>query len=63
MDKLFLLTYTCIGYDGFRHERTAWFSSEGEMKVFLNKSAEKGEQPEVDMAIEILSYRSIDDIE
>lgn len=61
--KLFLLTYTCIGYDGFRHERTTWFSSEAEMKVFLNKSAEKGEQPEVDMAIEILSYRSIDDIE
>ena len=60
MDKLFLLTYTCIGYDGFRHERIAWFSSEGEMKDFLKKSEEKGELPEVDMAIEILSYRNID---
>ena len=60
MDKLFLLTYTCIGYDGFRHERTAWFSSESEMKDFLKKSEEKGELPEVDMAIEILSYRNID---
>ena len=63
MDKLFLLTYTCIGYDGYRRERIAWFSSEDEMKVFLKKSTEKGEQPEVDMAIEILAYRSIDDIE
>ena len=43
MDKLFFLTYTCIGYDGYRRERIAWFSSEDEMKVFLNKSAEKGE--------------------
>ena len=60
MDKQFLLTYTCIGYDGFRHERIAWFSSEEEMKDFLKKSEEKGELPEVDMAIEILSYRNID---
>jgi hypothetical protein len=63
MDKLFLLTYTCIAFDGFRRERTAWFASEDEMRVFLNKSAEKGEQPEVDMAIEILSYRTIEGLD
>lgn len=62
MDKLFMLTYTCIGYDGFRHERVAWFSSEAEMREFLSKSKDKGELPEVDMAIEILSYRNLDDI-
>lgn len=62
MDKLFMLTYTCIGIDGFRHERTAWFASENEMREFLNKSKDKGELPEVDMAIEILSYRNLDDI-
>lgn len=60
MDKLFLLTYTSVGNDGFRHERNAWFSSEEEMKRFLKKAEEKGEFPEVDMAIEILGYRNID---
>lgn len=30
---------------------------------FLSKSKDKGEQPEVDMAIEILLYRSIDGLE
>ena len=54
MDKLFLLTYTCMGNDGFRHERNAWFSSEDEMKDFMKKSEEKDEKPEVDMAIEIM---------
>lgn len=63
IDKFFMLTYTSIGYDGFRHERIAWFSSEDEMKVFLNKSKENGEQPEMDMAIEILEHRRLDNME
>jgi hypothetical protein len=57
MDKRFLLTYTILESDGFRHMRYAWFQSEEELRMFLKKANEK--EIETDLAIEILSHREI----
>jgi hypothetical protein len=59
MDKFFLLTYTILGEDGFYHSRYAWFQTEDEMRMFLEKSAAKGDVIETDLAIEVLSHRKI----
>lgn len=59
MDKFFLLTYTCIGYDGLRHMGHAWFENEEDMKDFVKSSEQEGKEIEVDLAIEILSHREI----
>lgn len=59
MDKFFLLTYTCIGYDGFRHMKHAWFKSEAELRTFVEICKEQGKKPEIDLAIEIEAYREI----
>ena len=59
MDKFFLLTYTCIGYDGFRHAHHAWFETETQMKQFIEEYKEKGVAFETELAIEILSHREI----
>lgn len=58
MDKFVLLTYTSIAKDGLRRWGHAWFSTEEEMKLFLEKEAEQ--EIEVDVAIEILSHREIE---
>lgn len=58
MDKFILLTYTCIGTDGYRHSGHAWFATKEEMLQFIDRSAEK--KIEVDVAIEILSYKEIE---
>lgn len=60
MDKFFLLTYTCIGYDGFRHMQHGWFETEADMRAFVAACERQGKKPEIDMAIEILSCRRID---
>lgn len=57
MDKFILLTYTCIGFDGYRHSGHAWFATKEEMVQFINYSKKK--ELEVDLAIEILTYREI----
>lgn len=59
MDKYFLLTYTCNGYDGFRHSHHAWFANEDHMKQFVKEHTEKDHSFEIDLAIEILSHREI----
>lgn len=59
MDKFFLLTYTCIDYDGFRHSHHAWFESEMSMQQFIREYKEKDVEFETDLAIEILSHREI----
>lgn len=58
MDKFILLTYTCIGIDGYRHSRYAWFEAEEEMRQFISRLADK--EIEVDLAVEILSCREIE---
>lgn len=58
MDKFILLTYTCIGQDGYRHSGHAWFESEEAMRAFVAES--EAEELEVDLAVEILSYREIE---
>lgn len=58
MDKFFLLTYTSIGADGYRHVRHAWFETEEAMKEFVTDAS--SEEIEVDLAIEILSHRIIE---
>lgn len=60
MDKLFLLTYTCTGCDGFRHSFHSWFETEAEMKAFVKESKENGRDIEVDLSIEILSHRKVE---
>lgn len=55
MDKYFLLTYTELGKDGFRHYRHAWFGTKDE----LCKYVENHKGIEVDLAIEILSCRNV----
>lgn len=59
MDKYFLLTYTSIDYDGFRHSHHAWFATEERMLQFVGEQKEKQIAFEVDLAIEILSHREI----
>ena len=59
MDKLFLLTYTCVGFDGFRHSCHAWFATEEALQSFVKKCEAKGNGFEVDTAIEILSHREV----
>ena len=60
LDKRFLLTYTAKGEDEFAHFYHAWFKSEGELKAFIQEEEKKGREPEIDLAIEILDYRSLD---
>lgn len=57
LDKLFLLTYTYVGYDGFRHSGHAWFSAEKEMQDFVKRNENTEAEMEIDLAIEILEYR------
>lgn len=59
MDKRFLLTYTCIGTDGFRHSYNAWFETEQDMQSFVEQEREKGKGFEEDISIEILNYRDV----
>ncbi len=59
LDKMFLLTYTAEGQDGFRHACHAWLRTEEELKAFVQEEKENGSKPEVDLAIEILEYRPI----
>lgn len=59
MDKFFLLTYTCIDYDGLRRLHHAWFATEEDMKSFIKEYKEKDAAFEMDLAIEILSHREI----
>ena len=60
MDKFFLLTYTCIGYDGLRHLGHAWVETEHEMRAFAEAACKDDREMEVDLAIEILSHREIE---
>lgn len=60
MDKFFLLTYTYIAQDGERHMSHAWFGTERELKDFVEAVKAEGKEPEVDLAIEILSHREIE---
>ena len=60
MDKFFLLIYTCIGYDGFRHEYPAWFETEEEMRSFAETQKKKDRRMEVELSIEILSHRTVE---
>lgn len=59
MDKFFLLTYTYIGHDEMRHMGHAWFETEQNMREFVETMCRDGKEPEVDLALEILSYREI----
>ena len=59
MDKLFLLTYTSTGYDGFRHSYHSWFETEDALKAFVRDEEEKGKDIEVDLSIEILNFRPV----
>lgn len=59
MDKLFLLSYAGKGYDGLLHLRHAWFGTEEELKAFVRESERKNDNIEVNLAIEILSWRII----
>lgn len=56
MDKYFLLTYTKPGYDGLRHLYHAWFATEKELRAFVERAGDV----EIDLAIEIFSYRQIE---
>lgn len=60
MDKFYLLTYTCVGYDGFRHSCHAWFETEDQMRCFAEKCRAKNDGMEIDLSIEILSHREVD---
>lgn len=55
MDKYFLLTFTECQYDGFMHSRHAWFETENALREYVETHV----GIEVDLAIEILSYRDI----
>ncbi len=59
LDKLFLLTYTAKGYDGFAHSYHAWFATEEELRSFVCEQKAAGGEIETDLAIEIRDYRSI----
>lgn len=59
MDKRFLLVYTSLGHDGFRHSFHAWFETEAGLRTHVEEEQNEGRKPEVDLAIEILDYRSI----
>ena len=59
MDKFFLLTYTSIDYDGFRHSHHSWFDSEEGMMKFIRECMDKNVGFEKDLAIEILSHREV----
>lgn len=59
MDKRFLLTYTCIGNDGFRHSYNAWFETEQEMRFFVEQKRKEENGFEGDIAIEVLNYRNV----
>ncbi len=59
IDKFFLLTYTCIGYDGFRHSCHAWFATEEKLRSFVEDCRAKKNGIEIDLSIEILSHREI----
>lgn len=60
MDKFFLLTYTCTGYDGFLHSYHAWFRTEKELRAFVDKETGRGRKTEIELAIEILDCRQIE---
>lgn len=60
LDKLFLLTYTYVGYDGFRHSCHAWFSTEKEMRDFVKRNENTETEMEIDLAIEILEHRKME---
>ena len=60
MDKLFLLTYTCVKEDGVRHLCHAWFETEDEMREFVKRMRGSGGAFETDISIEILQYRDIE---
>lgn len=59
MDKFFLVTYTCTGYDGFRHSCHSWFETEEEMRAFVRAARARGNDMEVELSIEIVTYRKI----
>ena len=60
MDKMFLLTYAAVGYDGFRHERHAWFQTEDELRDFVRTEKARDADMEIDLAIEIQAYRPVE---
>ncbi len=60
LDKMFLLTYTAEGGDGFSHSCHAWFRTEDELRAFVQGEKDRGVNPEVDLALEILDYRPIE---
>lgn len=62
MDKFFLLTYTSVKFDGIRREKHAWFCGEEALRRFVENEKRKDIDFEVDLAIEILSYRFIQDV-
>ena len=59
LDKMFLLVYTCVGYDGMRHSYHAWFSTEERMKRFVLKEKQRETGFESELSIEVLAYRMI----
>lgn len=59
MDKSFLLIYTAVGYDGYRHSCHAWFETEEELRAFVAGDHAKKTELEAEFAIEILSHRDI----
>lgn len=59
LDKMFLLIYTCIGFDGMRHSRHAWFLTEEKMKSFVMTNRESRAGFEIELSLEILSYRTV----
>lgn len=59
LDKMFLLTYTAEGDDGFSHSHHAWFKTEAELKSFVETEKAEEKNVEVDLAIEILEYRPV----
>ena len=60
LDKMFLLTYTAKAEDGFPRFYHAWFRTEEEMRTFMQEEKARGREPEADLAIEVLEYRSVD---
>lgn len=60
IDKRFLLTYTCTGYDGFRHFCHSWFETEDALREFVQKEMENSKDLEPDLSIELLTYRQIE---
>lgn len=59
MDKTYLLTYTSIASDGFRHAGHAWFANEEAMRRYIDEMKARETGIEVDFAIEIQQYREI----